>query len=224
MRIPAYEKRTPEDIASAEHQCDSAWHVWQALSWLDYAKRQSSTTAVQYAALELRQGIEYLWFDMIVTALGGKLDIAAYRRCRGESTKMYKILERLSPDYVKLVRFTLICGTHGPAQPAIIEWDIPALKRWHGEVSQYLHFIGTAGETTASAKWFVHALSTIDAGTQYIWQRLTKAHTGLLSIASMPPEVKDAWEQFKTGQINEADVRMRLRLAEPVLTMRRKMR
>src|SRR5437762_13601654 len=33
---------------------------FQARSWLDYAKRASSPSAIHYAAFELRYGIEYL--------------------------------------------------------------------------------------------------------------------------------------------------------------------
>ena len=49
--------------------------IWQGLSWLDYAKRKTNIIALQYGALELRCGIEHLWFDMVVTSVGGELDI-----------------------------------------------------------------------------------------------------------------------------------------------------
>ena len=63
MTVPPHKNRTPEQILVAERLFESAWHFWQALSWLDYAKRKTNISALQYAALELRQGIEHLWFD-----------------------------------------------------------------------------------------------------------------------------------------------------------------
>src|SRR5437867_3850964 len=100
-RIPSHENRTPEEIVGYDRAFDPAWHFWQALSWIDYAKRKTNIAALQYAALELRFGIEHLWFDIIIVAVGGKLDIREYSRCKGNSTKMYKILDRLSPDHPK---------------------------------------------------------------------------------------------------------------------------
>ena len=217
MTVPPHKNRTPEQILVAERLFDSAWHFWQALSWLDYAKRKTNISALQYAALELRQGIEHLWFDIIVTAVGGELDIREYARCKGDSTKMYKVLERLSPDQAKLVRFTNISGSLDRKLPPVTEWDIPKLKRLHGEISQYLHFFGIPSETTDSPKWFLDALTTIETGADYIWHQLTTTHTGQLNVASMPPAVRDTWEGFRIGQLDEDSVRTRLHLAQPVL-------
>jgi len=108
--VPPYTDRSVEEIVTCSRLFDSAWHVWQALSWLDFAKRNTSIAALQYAALELRFGIEHLWFDIIVIAVGGRLDIREYTRCTKDSTKMYKVLDRLSPDCERLVRFTNISG------------------------------------------------------------------------------------------------------------------
>ncbi len=221
MHVPPHANRTPEQIVDGERLFDSAWHFWQALSWLDLAKRRTSIAGLQYAALELRFGIEHLWFDIIVTAVGGKLDIREYSRCKGDSTKMYKVLDRLSPDHAKLVRFTNISGSLDPKQPPLIEWDMPRLKRLHGEISHYLHFLGTPSETTDNPKWFVAALTLLETGANYIWHNLTTARIGQLNIASMPPEVRDTWEGFRTGQLSEDSVRTRLQLAQPVLRKRK---
>lgn len=222
MRVPSHVNRTPEQIVSSNRLFDSAWHFWQALSWLDHAKRKINISALQYAALELRFGIEHLWFDIIVTAVGGKLDIGEYSRCKGDSTKMYKVLDRLSPDHAKLVRFTNITGSLDPHAPPLVEWDMPRLKRLHGEASQYLHFLGVPPETTDSPEWFVDGLTILETGSAYIWQRLTTARTGQLDIASMPPEVRDAWEGFRSDELSEDAVRTRLQLAQPVLRRRRR--
>jgi hypothetical protein len=221
MHIPPHANRTPQEIVDTRRLFDSAWHFWQALSWLDHAKRTTGISALQYSAIELRFGIEHLWFDIIVTAVGGKLDIREYSRCKGDSTKMYKVLDRLSPDHAKLVRFTNISGALDPHAPPLIEWDMARLKRLHGEASQYLHFLGAPAESTDSPQWFVDALTLLETGATYVWQHLTTARTGQLNIASMPPEVRDAWEEFRQGRLTEDSVRTRLQLAHPVLRHRR---
>lgn len=220
MHVPQHKKRTPQQIVDGKRLFDSGWHFWQAISWLDHAKRRTNVTALQYAALELRLGIEHLWFDIIVTAVGGKLEMNEYSRCKGDSTKMYKVLDRLSPDHAKLVRFTNICGSLDPKQPALIEWDIPRLRRLHGETSQYLHFFGVPRETTDNPKWFVEAFTLLDTGANYIWHNITTARTGQLHIDSMPREVLDTWEAFRKGKLDENTVRARLHIAQPVLRKR----
>ena len=165
-------------------------------------------------------GIEHLWFDMVVTSVGGELDIREYAHCKGDSTKMYKVLDQLSPDHTKLVPFTNISSSLDRNLPPVTEWDMPKLKRLHGEISKYLHFFGIPNETTDSPEWFLEALTTIETGADYIWHNLTTTHTGQMKISSMPPAVRDTWEGFRTGRLDEESVRTRLHLAQPVLQKR----
>jgi len=217
MHVPPHKNRTPKQILDAERLFDSAWHIWQALSWLDYAKCKTNISALQYSALELRRGIEHLWFDMVVTSVGGELDIREYARCKGDSTKMYKVLKRLSPYHEKLVQFTNISASLDRQQPTVTEWDMSKLKRLHSEISQYLHFFGVPSETSDNPEWFIETLCTIETGANYIWLQLTTSHTGQIKVTSMPPVVRDAWEGFCAGQLDEDSVRTRLHLAQPVL-------
>jgi hypothetical protein len=221
MRIPPHDNRTPEEIVGCDRAFDSKWHFWQALSWIDYAKRKTSIAALQYAALELRLGIEQLWFEIIIVAVGGKLELREYSECKGDSTKMYKILDRLSPNHAKLVCFSNIAASLDPRAPQLVEWDIGKLKRLYGQVSDYLHFLGHPAESTDSSRWFVKALTVLETGANYVWHPLTTGRFGQLRISDMPPEVKDAWEGFRDGQLSEDDVRTRLQLAQPVLRRRR---
>jgi hypothetical protein len=62
--VPPHENRTPEEIVWYDRTFESTWHFWQALSWIDYAKRKTNIAALQYAALELRSGIEQLWYEI----------------------------------------------------------------------------------------------------------------------------------------------------------------
>jgi len=221
-QIPPHENRTPEEIVEYDRAFESTWHFWQALSWIDYAKRKTNIAALQYAALELRSGIEHLWYEIIITAVGGKLDEHEYSRCKGNSTTMYKILDRLSPNHAKLVRFSKIAVSLDPHGLQLVEWDIGQLRRLHSEASGYLHFLGRPAESTASSQWFVEAFTVLENGATPVLHNLTTARFGQLRISDMPPEVKDAWEGFLDGQLSEDDVRRRLQLAQPVLRERRR--
>jgi hypothetical protein len=50
--------RTPDEILNNVIVDSSSWHFFQALSWLDYAKRSQAPSAIHYAAFELRYGVE----------------------------------------------------------------------------------------------------------------------------------------------------------------------
>jgi len=223
MGAPPYSNQSLNQIVDGKRHFDSAWFIWKSLAWLDYAKRNTNITALQYGALELRQGVEQLWFEIIRIVGGRRLDIAEYSRCKQNATKMYKVIDRLEPNYQKLVRFTniCICCSLDSRLPRVIEWNMSQLKRIHGEMGSYLHFCGAPNETTENPEWFAKALAAIETGANQIWAHLVADRIGLMRATEMEPEVRHAWEQFKDGQISEDSVRTRLKLAQPILHDRR---
>lgn len=224
FRCPSYTDKTPEEILEARPVFSCEWYLLQALCWLDYAKRKTNVTALRYAALEVRSGIEQLWFECIIISVGGKLGRDAYAKCRGKATKMYKVLDRLQPDYEKLMQFIKLTLEGDPNAPSIIEWDLSRLKRLHSNVSECLHFHGIFAETWASSEWFVKNLTVIEEAATYLREQLENGQTGATREETMPPEVRDMWVGFKTGKLTKDDVRFRLKIAHPVLQRRRLMR
>ncbi len=221
MGAPPYTNQSLSQIVDGKPHFDSAWFIWKSLAWLDYAKRNTNISALQYAALELRQGIEQLWFEVIFIVGGRRLDTAEYSRCKQNATKMYKVIDRLEPNYQRLVRFTNICCSLDPRLPRVIEWNMSQLKRIHGEMGNFLHFYGAPNETTENPGWFVKAFTAIETGAKQIWAHLVADRIGLMRATEMEPEVRHTWEQFKAGQISEDSVRTRLKLAQPILRDRR---
>jgi hypothetical protein len=221
MAAPPFTNQPPNEIIGGKQHFDSAWLIWKSLAWLDYAKKNTNFSALQYAALELRQGIEQLWFDIIHTLGGGHLEEAEYLHCKQNATKMYKVIDRMEPNYQKLVRFTNICCSLDPRLPRIIEWNMSQLKRTHWEMGKYLHFNGAPSETTQNPEWFVKAITVIETGASEIWTNLTTNRVGQMRVTEMEPEVRQAWEQFLAEQLSEDSVRTRLKIAQPILHDRR---
>ena len=71
-----------------------AMNFFQALSWLDNAKRSQVPSAIHYAAFELRYGIEYLLFELLVLA-NKNLTQVEYERCLGDPNEMKRCLRHL---------------------------------------------------------------------------------------------------------------------------------
>ena len=106
LKGPEYKGRTPEQIISERIHLDSVGYVYRALSWIDVAKHGRNVCALQYAAHDARQGIEQLLFEEIILSVGTQLDRREYEKCKGNSTKLHKIIRRLNPEYNKLGQFT----------------------------------------------------------------------------------------------------------------------
>ena len=94
-----------------------------------------------------------------------------------------------------------------------------AVGRLHGEVSEYLHFLGIPNEAISRPEWFLQAITTLEAGANYIWHHITSTRTGQVNVASMPPSIRDTWEDYRTGRIDEDSVRTRLQIAQPILRL-----
>lgn len=96
---------TADKILGNPVQDSYSWHVFQALSWIDYAKRNKAPSAIHYAAFELRYGIEYLLFQLLV--LKNKfLTRTDYEKCIGDPREMKRRLANLGTNYQKLAEFT----------------------------------------------------------------------------------------------------------------------
>jgi hypothetical protein len=151
MNAPRFTTRNPEAIVAENVYFDSAGYTYRGLSWLDYAKRKSAACAVFYSALEMRQAIEQLLFEEIVLSVGGQLDRADYGKAKGSSTKLSKILRRLSPEYNRRVSFTRAVIDLELGAPPLISWDHVKLLNLWGRISVYLHWGGEPRRVTYSS-------------------------------------------------------------------------
>lgn len=220
MRGPDYQNRSPADILTHNVTFDSAGYIYRALSWLDYARRHTSVPALEYAALETRKAIEQLFFEELVMSVGGRLAKLEYEKCQGNATKLAKLVRRLSPDYERLVSFTRVIMALLPDAPNLIVWDHPALLKHQGAVSRYVHWGGAPADTTDSPQWFVAALKTIGPAAIYLWKNMQAGDSGIMMPDKMQPEIRHAWDDFMSGRIDLDGVRVRARLALPVLSAR----
>lgn len=58
MNIPSFENRSPVEIIAEQQFFESSGRIYRAMSWLDCAKINRNISALEYAALETRLGIE----------------------------------------------------------------------------------------------------------------------------------------------------------------------
>src|SRR5258708_9063645 len=105
---------------------------------MDFAKRTGSGSAIQYAATDLRYGIDYLGFE-ILFLVGGVESEEGYQKIVGDRDKIKKLLEH-EYKLEKLSRFTTIAHEVSPTFPRPnCSWNIKQLTIPWGKASHFHH-------------------------------------------------------------------------------------
>jgi hypothetical protein len=222
LQGPEYGGRTPIQIISEGVYFDSIGYTYRALSWLDLVKRHRNVCALQYAAHDARQAIDHLLFEEVVLGVGTELDRKEYEKCKGNSTKLHKIIRRLNPDYEKLKVFTQAISSVDPQLPPIVTWDHEALMRHWGKISNYLHWAGEPAETVESNDWIEQGIAVVEAAASHIWEKNEAGFTGIMMPQKMVPEIREYWERFRLGQVDLDSIKLIADIALPVLRKRSK--
>ena len=220
LQGPDCRNRSPQEIITQNVYFDSVGYTYRSLSWLDFAKQEQNVCALHYAAHDIRQAIEQLFFEEIFFSTGTKLKREDYEKCKGNSTQLYKIIRKLNPHYEKLVKFNQAVFSADPNLPRMIIWDTKKLKKYSGNVSYYLHWAGEPSETVDNSEWFNKGIEDVEVAAHYIRETNLSGVAGIMMPDTMPPEIRDAWEKYSRGDINIDDVRMRAQIALPILTQR----
>ena len=212
--------KDPNSILSNPLKDHSSWHLFQARSWIDFAKRSQIPSALQYAAFELRYGLEYVLFELLVMA-NEDFTFPQYQKCLGDPKQMKTMLGPYGANYENLARFTKILADLSPGWPPLRFWDINELFRLWGVASSFLHFLGAHKHTFNSHEWFVKSLGQLDSIMEELWANLNSSiGTGILRPSNMYPEVRQAWEEFSSQKLSEEALKIRLTLMQPMLRRR----
>jgi hypothetical protein len=197
------------------------FHLVQTKKWLDFDAGRKLDNVLVYAALELRCAIERLAFELLFLAKDLKLTPEEEERCKSIK-EVLELLSEVEPNYRKLAEFTNITSPVGIPNVAII--DIKFIKRrWH-EISNLLHYHKRPLETwdSLSREFQNEGFELVKETYEKIIEWLTKNSLGLASKSSMEPEVRELFDKYVAGEIDENEVKVRLNIAEPVFKARRR--
>jgi hypothetical protein len=194
----------------------SSWHIERALEWLDYANRTHASGAIGYAAYELRQGIEYLLFHLLVIS-SETLSEEEYLDCFGPAKNVTTKLNGPGVRYKKLSQFTTaILESLRQPMPPMKVWDTVELLRYWGTASEYLHFRGTHDRSTCNPAWIDDAISKLSPPAQTMQDVLyATVAIGTIKPSGMNPDVKPIWEDFRDDRITLEQATIRLKLIHP---------
>ncbi len=202
------------------------FHLRQVKRWFDFDDGKKLDNVLVYASVELRCAIERLAFELMYIVQEKKLTSQEEKRCKNVNGTL-ELLQEVEPDYRKLAQFTNLVASLHPRIPRIALIDIKFLIRsWH-ELSNYCHLHLRPSEAWESThrsfqtKAFRFLKECFDKITSWVTR---PSALGIVSKQSMEPEVKDIYEKFLLGEIDEEQVKVRLRIAGPVLESRMRMK
>lgn len=208
----AHKGRSAHQIITEDIYHDEVGFCYRAASWLDLVHRNNCFAAFHYACIDARLAIEHLIFTQIVIVSGSAFTRTDYDRCVREPTKMKKMLERINPDYEKLQTFSgiILSLNH---HPQMNKWNIADLMKSWGIVSCYLHWKGSPCETAENVDWQDRVVQEISAIIKPLWHKLNSAYSGSIQVSSMDPTTRQVWDDFRKGNIDEKETRIRLEQA-----------
>lgn len=212
--------KTAGQIVRRRYDTIHSTHIFKAVAWLDLAKREKDPDAIHHAAFQIRYGVEYLLFELLILSKGG-LSEPEYLECVADRHRMEKLLKSQELSYEKLAEFTRIVAAMSPGMPKIKIHKLRELMRTWGDASRYLHFVGSHDKTYGSLPWIEKAIQELSEVVRPLWEASTMhVGFGLSKPDTMPPEVLKTWEDFRDGKIDDSGVRMRLEIARPILRRR----
>jgi hypothetical protein len=223
-KLLEFKNKTADEIVAHPREFGSGWHVYQARCWLDYCDRKNNVNGLYYAALELRLGIESLWFTHVLVEKYENLTEKEYRQYTQSHGKLRDFVRKAQPKYEKLAKFTNLCMKNESSSVRVIVWDVARLIKAHIETSKKLHFHGMAKDSWNDNKWIAEFKELLHSTVTYLWDEMVRGGTGVMDEESMEPEVRDMWGQYQHGKLSDEDCISRLKIAGPMFRHRKTIR
>jgi hypothetical protein len=210
------------DFIARQRQVTCAWHLHQVKSWLRFDRDRHLGNILAYAAYELRCAIERCLFELLVFMKDLKLSKEEEKKCNSWAglTSLMNEASRSYKEYQKRVVFTNIAvRVMRMPVPPVNPVNIAFLRDSWQKVSIYCHMQLRPEETFNDKEWVERGFAEI-AKTLAEFERIYKDSFGIGDISSMPPEVRELYQDFVADRVDQRQVEARLRLMEPVLSQR----
>ncbi len=207
-----------------EKRCVSAeYHVIVARAWKQHGQANDSQSPLVYAAFEYRCAIERVVFELygimhnelpgdeISNQIGSFSGLVkqVHDLAGGNKKKLYRVL-----------KFNSIVSEFMCLHKTMSVPDVGKLQEFWSKASNYCHQQIIPNETWKSPEWVRKGYKLLDRVDRYLQEILFDHLFGAMSEKKMPAEVIDAKKAFVTEEIDEAGLRNRLKLMEPVLELR----
>lgn len=208
---------TLEQILSRPRKCEADWLVVQARDLALIAEPSNNASVLIFACLEARNAIEQLWFEILMVIYSGSIEFDLFEKCRRRRDGFLAQINDAEPQYRKLSRFThLVMNQERRAPVRAIAWDLGRLKKLWQKLSNYCHAQAHSEATIDDEKWIASGFSLVHATYDYFEASMTGGATALLKPKNMKHNAYLIWEDFRDDKISEDQVKIRLKLTQPL--------
>jgi hypothetical protein len=196
--------------------CASDWLIIQAHDLAVLAAETRKATLLVYAALEARNAIEQLWFDILLILHRGEVTMQFVEEVRRRRDGVLAAIRSAAPEYRKLVTFSALCMQSDSRRPVdLIEWDIRRLKKWWHALSSYCHAQLEPVTTLNSDDWFDAGIVLVNEVFTYFRHHMSQGATGIIRVDDMNEAARLVWDEFVADVITEEQAFIRLQLVRP---------
>ena len=203
-------------VAARDRACASDWLIIQARDLAALAAETRKSSLLVYSALEARNAIEQLWFDILLVLHRGEVTMEFVEKVRRRRDGVFAAIREAAPEYRKLVAFSALCMQLDSRRPVdIIAWDLGRLKKWWHALSGYCHSQLEPLTTLDDPKWIDAGLALVTEVFGYFRQQMSQGATGIMRFDDMTPEARRVWDDFVAGKIDEEQAAIRLQIVRP---------
>lgn len=209
------------DFLNQPRQTDANFHLETAYYWHDLGRSQLLHMPLVYSAFEYRCGVERTLFELYALMKGLKLVPEEVNRIKdmGDLVKRLFQLWGGNKEAELAITFNEIYASEQMGV-AVSKPDIGRLKRLWAQLSQYCHAQRYPDKTWNDDSWVKRGYDTLDATLKYIKEIMLDKKFGFMDFPTMPPEAYDLSRDFISGSLDEASLRVRLKLMKPIIEIR----
>jgi len=213
-------------IIHHERDLSSGYHLMVARGWRIIGEQDKLHSPLAYSAFEFRCAIERILIELFVLMREkkptkadmrlmnsvGSVRKAIYRACGGKT------------EFERTQTFNRLFSQGSGVPPHI--WmatvDIDYLEKLWSKLSDYCHRQLRPHETWKSKGnlWLKKGYKLLNEAEEYLWSIMVTSHVGWVERSTLQPEMRDALDQFVSGEITQATLEARLRIMGPVIKKR----
>jgi hypothetical protein len=213
-----------DQVINGTRWVSADYHVVAAQAWKEHGKVGSKQSPLIYSAFEYRCAIERAVLELY-TIMHDELPEAEEVSPIGNFSNLIKKVNQLGGGNRKLLyrvlKFNSILSEFAGLEKTLSVPDVGKLHGYWAKLSEYCHRQILPDVTLNSLAWVQKGYELLEEVDRYLKHLLIDHLFGAMPESGMPHEVLQAKRDYVAEKIDEVQLRLRLKLMEPVLERRR---
>lgn len=212
-----------DEIINGKRLVSAGYHILAARAWKHKGQDEAKQSPLIYAAFEYRCAIERVVLDLYLVMhneLPRTEDIVKIKSFSKLVTRVHKLAGGNKKLLNRVLKFNCIISELLNSTKTLSIPDVGKLHNYWNRLSEYCHRQIIPDKTVNSSIWINNGYILLNDVDDYLKHLLIDHWFGAMPENSMPSEVLHTKQAFVSEEIDEAALRIRLKLMEPVLISR----